>query len=741
MKTNLVPIIHHLFLDQLKLEHNKKEILNEFKEYHNPKEVDAAALIQLLTETGQSISLNYIINRIPKSDFAKFLNKAEFPFLFFANHEGEQIALFHYFNEKKKETGAFEILEQEGLKGRYWTKDELQLNVSSLYAPETNSDHGNDQVLIVTTYFAQTTLDEEHKLRPTVGLKEKVSALRRLFDMLALERSEIGHLYIYAIITGLISLSLPLGIQSIMGFVTSGQVTTSVVILIVFILIGTLIAGALNVIQMSLVEQMQRRIMARSAFTFAFRIPKLDLKYIEGKYYPPELINRFFDVPTVQKGIAKLLLDFTAALLQIFFGLLLLSFYHPYFIFLGILLIAILVLIFALTGPKGLKSSLRESDYKYKIVNWFQELARGLGTFKASGYSRLTTDRTDDFLSSYLFAREQHFRVLITQYFSFVAFKTIVTGGLLILGAVLVINQQINIGQFVASEIIIILIISSVEKIMGNLEVVYDVLTGITKISKVTDLPIKIEKGINFSDRFEHTGIKLEVKNLNFKHIGNPDFAIKGVDLKVDHSEKLCLTGNNSSGKSTLAKILLGYSDSYEGVVSFDYISLREYNRNALFKRTGDNLIRDSIFEGSILENITMGDEFIPIQEVFDALELVNLKEYVDQLKEGINTKIVGGRLWLNDTVSDKLILARAIVKHPELLVIDESKLTFNLHERLQIIQNLSSKSHKWTLLVISKELKVINLFERVIVLDNGKIGYDGHPNNMNFKDEALNHF
>jgi ABC-type bacteriocin/lantibiotic exporter with double-glycine peptidase domain len=741
MKTQQIPRIHQLFLEQLKLEHNKKEILNEFKEYHNPAEVSISEFIQLLTETGQSISLNYILNRIPKSDFARFLNKAEFPFLFFLNKGEEQVTMFHYFNETKKETGAFELTDLEDIKGKYWSKDDLQLNVSKLFSPESNIGHEEEQVLIITTYFAQTTLEEEYKLRPHVGIKEKITALRRLFDMLALERTEIGHLYIYAIITGLISLSLPLGIQSIMGFVTSGQVTTSVIILIIFILIGTLIAGGLNVIQLSLVEQMQRRIMARTAFTFAFRIPKLDLKYLDGKYYPPELINRFFDVPTVQKGIAKLLLDFTAALLQIFFGLLLLSFYHPYFIFLGVVLIAILVFIFALTGPQGLKSSLRESDYKYKIVAWFEELAKSLSTFKASGYSRLTTDRTDDYLSGYLFAREQHFRVLITQYFSFVAFKTIVTGGLLILGAVLVINQQINIGQFVASEIIIILIISSVEKIMGNLEVVYDVLTGITKIAKVTELPIKIEKGINFSDRFEQTGVRIEVKKLHFKHSGNPDFALKGIDLNIEHGESLCITGNNSSGKSTLAKIILGYTDSFDGVISYDYVSLREYNKNALFKRTGDNLIRESIFEGSFLENITMGDEFVPVQQVFDAVSAVGLKDYIDQLKEGINTKIIGGRLWLSDTICDKLILARAIVKQPELLVIDDSKLSFNLNERIQIIRKLSEQKDKWTFILLSKEPRVINLFNRVVLLDSGQISYDGHPRNMNFQDEAFNHF
>lgn len=388
------------------------------------------------------------------------------------------------------------------------------MHLNHWYAPESNK--GETGVLVITGYFAQTQIEEENKLRPLNGMVEKVSAMRRLFQLLSLERKEIFHLYIYAIIAGIISLSLPLGIQSIIGFITSGQVTTSVIVLIIFILIGTIITGGLSVIQLRLVEQIQRRIFTRTAFNFAFRIPKLDPTYLHGKYYPPELINRFFDVPTIQKGLAKILLDFTAAILQIFFGIILLSFYHPYFIMLGVILILIIFLIFYITGPKGLKSSLRESDFKYKVVSWFEEMAKGLSSFRTSGYSRLPTDRTDDYLSGYLHAREQHFRVLITQYYSFVGFKTIVTGGLLILGAVLVINRQINIGQFVASEIIIILIISSVEKIMGDLDVVYDVLTGLTKLGKVTDLPIKIETGINYPDENISQGIDLKIKSHKF---------------------------------------------------------------------------------------------------------------------------------------------------------------------------------------------------------------------------------
>ncbi len=721
MNSNLIPEIHHHFLSYLGLEHNYREIIQEFNSFHNLDDVAPQEFINYLSETGQAISLSYIIQRIKEEEFSRYIQSIDFPLLII-DCEGEiKTPIFIAFDEKTGERWGVRIGDE--FKTRIALED-IQMNKKQWYAPESNT--GAAGILVITAYFAQTQTEEENKLRPVKSMLEKVSSVRRLFQILALERTEIFHLYIYAIIAGIISLSLPLGIQSIIGFITSGQVTTSVIILIIFILIGTLITGGLSVIQLRLVEQIQRRIFTRFAFNFSYRIPKLDPNYLHNKYYPPELINRFFDLPTIQKGLAKILMDFTAALLQIVFGIVLLSFYHPYFIALGVILVVIIFLIFYLTGPKGLKSSIRESDYKYKVVSWFEEMAKSLSTFKASGYSRLPTDRTDDFLSGYLHAREQHFRVLITQYYSFVGFKTIVTGGLLILGAVLVINRQINIGQFVASEIIIILIISSVEKIMGNLDVVYDVLTGLTKVGKVMDMPIRVESGINYMDKNKSLGIDLNIKNLKFKYKGSDKPIIKNLNLHIKPNERVCITGSYSSGKSTLMRLILGYYDEFDGVISYDNVSIREYNKNSFYKRTGDNILRKDLFEGSILDNITMGDTFVDIIKVYEAVRISGLKEYVDMLPQGIHTQLVGGRLWLKETIADKIILARAIVNEPELLVLNEIQLVFNQEERQELMSSFVDPVYPWTLVVISKDPHIMKMFPRIIMFEDGEVRFDG---------------
>ncbi|MCI5081719.1 MAG: ABC transporter transmembrane domain-containing protein, partial [Saprospiraceae bacterium] len=207
------------------------------------------------------------------------------------------------------------------------------------------------------------------------------SPLRRFFRLLELDRKDIYYIYIYAIFSGIIALSLPLGIQAIIGLIAGGALSASIYVLIAIITVATALNGLLKVMQITLTEHIQRRIFVRSAFDFAYRIPRLRLDKIVSQH-PPELVNRFFDTLTLQKGLPKILIDLSTAVLQIFFGLLLISFYHPFFISFGLFLIVLLGLIFVLTGQKGLRTSLKESKYKYEVAYWLEELARTMSTFK-----------------------------------------------------------------------------------------------------------------------------------------------------------------------------------------------------------------------------------------------------------------------------------------------------------------------------------------------------------------------
>ncbi|QNF34226.1 ATP-binding cassette domain-containing protein [Adhaeribacter swui] len=553
---------------------------------------------------------------------------------------------------------------------------------------------------------------------------KKPSHLGRLFKFLAVEKSQIGYIYIYAAIAGIISLSLPLGIQSIIGFVSGGQMSTSIVVLIGFIVVGIFAVGGLQIMQVYLVEHLQQRLFSRMSFDFAHRIPRLQLESLQSEQ-PVELMNRFFETLTLQKGIAKILLEFNAALLQILFGLILLSLYHSSFIFFGIFLAATLSLIIYATGNKGVQTSLVESKYKYQLVSWLESMARAIYTFKMASYSNLGMQQTDYITSQYILARRQHFSVLMTQYWGFIFFKSLITAGLLILGCYLVLQRQINIGQFVASEIIIILTMNSVEKIILKLDVVYDVLTGLKKITAVTDLPLEEARGLKITETESGPGISVQAAHLAYHSPSEAQIKLHDINLKINASEKVALTGISDAGKFTLSQILLGLTPGYEGRLAYNNLSLRDLDVVNLRSQMAAIIATDQIFEGTLLQNITCGESNITTQEVLEALEICQLSAYVQNLPKGLHTVLTGTDWQLPRSVVSKIMLARCLVRKPKLVVLDNNLLAINRAEKLPILQALHQRLN-CTLIIISHDKKIMQFCDRVMLMQEGTITHQG---------------
>lgn len=555
----------------------------------------------------------------------------------------------------------------------------------------------------------------------SVGDESKLSPVKRLFRMLSLDKREIFVIYAYAIFYGLINLSLPLGVQAIIGFVTSAEFSSSWGLLIFIVVLGVATAGFIQILQLSLTELLQRRIFTRASFEFAYRIPRFKMEAISG-FYPPELMNRFFDTLNVQKGLPKILIDASTSVLQIFFGLILLSFYHPFFVFFGIVLIGLMSLIFLVTGSRGLKTSIMESKYKYQVAHWLEELARVMGTFKLAGKTSLPIDKMNYYVSNYLKFRKQHFNILILQFSNIVAFKTIVTCGILILGSILVINQEINLGQFVASEIIILLVLNSSEKLILSMETVYDVLTGLEKLGQVTDIELESDEGIDLNEIAKGKGISLEVTGLTYQFPGTDRPAVNGVDLKVGVGEKVCITGVNQSGKSTLLALLSGLYNDYSGSIHFNGIPLGDINIMSFRSFIGDNLGMQDLFYGTLEENITVGKEGINLDDMLWAIEEVGLGEYFRSLPKGLNTMIQPEGQGLSTSTRQKIILARTISEKPKLIVMDHTMHGLDFEDRKHISSILTDPEAKWTLLAVTSDPLMLSKCDKVVTMEYGKI-------------------
>jgi len=379
-----------------------------------------------------------------------------------------------------------------------------------------------------------------------------------------------------------------------------------------------------------------------------------------------------------------------------------------------------------LTYPKGMDTSIEESNYKYQVGYWLEEVGRMVKTLKFMGKINFPAKKIDPFVSGYLDARESHFAVLKIQYWAFVIFKITVTAALLIAGCFLVIEQKLNIGQFIASEIVIITLLSSVEKIIVSLDVVYDMLTSLEKASKILDKPEEKEGILSLLDLKESNGISIKAESLSYSYNENEKLVLKNLNFEIKHGEKVCIFGSEGSGKTSLLKLFTGAYPHYNGNLLFNNYPLRNFNLQKLREEIGVYLASSDLFSGSLYENLTLGDITISTQHILNTSHETGLLPFLQLLKDGLDTPIdsIGKKLPRNTV--NKILITRALLTDPKLLLIEDCWSGLEMAEQERMINCLTNRKQPFTLIGVTNDANFAAKCDKIILLEDGEILLQG---------------
>jgi ATP-binding cassette, subfamily B, bacterial len=528
----------------------------------------------------------------------------------------------------------------------------------------------------------------------------KINPFWRLWEMVREDKEDIWSIYFYAILSGLVELSVPVGVQAIIGFVLGATMVTSIYILIGLVVLGVAFVGIFQINQMKIIERVQQQIFTRYALDFTEKIPRLDLKKIDSIYLP-ELVNRFFDTLNVQKGLSKILLDVPIASIQILFGLLLLSFYHPIFIAFGGLLLVILWTILKLSSKPGLATSFEESANKYKVVAWLEEIARVIKSFKFSQGSHFNLQKTDKNVVAYLTSRTSHFRVLLFQYQTLIVFKVLITAAMLVVGTYLLLNQQLNIGEFIAAEIVILSVIGAVEKLISSLDSVYDVITGLEKLAYVLEKPL--EKDGSLPLETNDKAIAIEMLDFSFTY-SDGNQPLKNLNLHIPAGSTVCISGKAGAGKSTLLKALTGNYSDFGGSILLNKIPITNYQLATLRSKIGIFIEQQDVFVGSLWENISLGRKEVSVQSIITMAENLGIAHFLETMPQGFETMIDPMGKKLPSTTVQKILLLRAFSNHPNLLLLEDPWLGFEDVTRQTMINYFLRTKENQTIIVASND-------------------------------------
>jgi len=553
-------------------------------------------------------------------------------------------------------------------------------------------------------------------LRSPSGKTFDGNPIPRLRALLDLERRDLWVVVIYSIGIGLFSLAVPVAVQAVVNFIAFGSLLQPLVLLTVFVLVALGLSATMNAFRVFTVEIIQRRLFVRVTADFAQRLVSVKSEAFD-RLHGPELVNRFFDVVTVQKSAASLLMDGLTLIMQTLLGMILLGVYHPLLLAFDVFLIVAMLVIFFILGRGAVPTAIKESKSKYAIAAWLEEIAGHVTPFKSASGAAYALSRADGLAKTYLDRREKHFKIVLRQIIGSLILQAIASAVLLGIGGFLVMQGQLTLGQLVAAELIVTTVVSGFSKFGKKLETYYDMLAALDKLGQMIDLPLERLGGAQPPQG--QGPVSMELLDLHLKAAGGEP-ALEGVNLAFAPGERIGLAGYGGSGQSALADALFGLRRADSGVVLMDGLDTRDLSLNQL--RDQAALVRGvDVISDTIERNVSLGREGIGLQEVRDALAQVKLLDDVLALPEGVQTELSGKGSPLTDTQAARLVLARALAGKPRLLILDDALAYIDEPGvRDSVCSILFPPDAPWTLICITNRQDLLDRCDRVLRLNEG---------------------
>lgn len=553
---------------------------------------------------------------------------------------------------------------------------------------------------------------------------DHLTPMQRLSTLLSKERGDLWVLGTYTVAVVIFGLLIPLATQSLVNTIAAGLFLQPLIVLALLVFGGLFLAGVMQMLQLAVVETIQQRIFATNALKIADILARASARSIRHEY-TPELVNRFFDVVTIQKALAKLLVDGMTAIIQTVLGLTILGFYNASLLLLDLMLVVGLLIATVVFGVGGLRTSIGESREKYRVADWLEDIARCNVSLKVHGNREYLEHRADEAVSRYLDQRQSHFRVTIRQAGAFYLFQAFAQAVALAGGGWQVLAGNITLGQLVAAQIIIGTVLSAMEKLVRQSDQFFDLLTGLDKVGHLTDIDTERTGGGHLAFPEVPVGLDVQCRNIRFSYGGEVP-VLAGLSMHLKPGDRVSLVGSSGAGKSTLGMLLCGLDDPSHGTVEFDGVEVRTMCLDSIREHVSMIGYENELFDGTIEENIVLGRKNVNLKDVRWAIDMAHLTDDIALMPDGLQTRVISGGKNLSRGQIQRLLIARAVVGHPRLLILDEAFTGIDEKQTIKILDAIFSESNNWTIIDISHDSEVITRTEMIYVLADGKIKESG---------------
>lgn len=443
-----------------------------------------------------------------------------------------------------------------------------------------------------------------------------------------------------------------------------------------------------------------------------------------------EVISRFNDASNIRQAISGVALTMMIDVFMVLIGGGILYSQSPSLFGLTIIplvLYGIIVYSFKNSIEKVNRETMEKNS---KLTSYLIESLNGIETIKAFNSERevnLETEKRFIKLIKAIFKNERINNLQVT-------FKRLVESifaiTVLWIGSTQVLNGSISFGELLTFNALLAYFLDPIENIINLQPTVQTALVAAERLSEILDL--ELEKSEQEDKKIKPKSLKgnIEFKNVDFRY-GTRNLILKNINMTIKKGERIALVGESGSGKTTLAKLLLNFYQCENGEILVNKYNLLDINVESLRDKIAYISQETFLFNGTILENLMLGNPYLTYEEVIEACEKAQIHDFINSLPLRYNTLVEENGSNFSGGQKQRLSIARAILRKPEILIMDEATSNLDSITEKAIERTIHDFSEGMTTIIIAHRLSTIMRCDNIYILEKGEIKEKGNHKDL----------
>ena len=549
---------------------------------------------------------------------------------------------------------------------------------------------------------------------------ETTSIFKRFFGLLKPQKKFLIHIFFASIIYTILGILGAFYFKILLDDIVPGNLRNTLHVISIGIILLHVFKIILNAFRSHLLLYLSQKIDIPMNLGYYNHVLDLPMNFF-GTRKTGEIISRFMDASKIRQAISGATLTIMIdTLMAIVGGIILYQYNSMLFGVALIMLILYAIVVFVFNKP--IKEINREQmEDNSQLTSYLVESLNGIQTvksFNAERESKLKTERKFIKLLKSIFkgGMIDNLRGSITASIGSI-------GGIVILwiGVINVLDGKLTFGQLLVFQSLLAYFIDPVKNLINLQPMMQMAIVASDRLGEILDL--EIEKTKEEFKKLKPSKIegKVEIRNLDFRY-GTRELVLKNINMKVNKGEKIALVGESGSGKTTLVKLLLKLYETDKGEILIDDNNIKDINLEVLREKIAYVPQETFLFSGSIRENLELGAKGVSFEEIIKASKLAKSHDFINKLPLRYETRLEENGTNLSGGQRQRLSIVRAILKRPDILILDEATSNLDSITEKAIEETIEKTTENITTFIIAHRLSTIMRCDRIFVMDEGKI-------------------